>query len=481
MFWNRIIFFAALFILTIVLYIARKLKTISDLQKRNETLTDSLRKLDQQAKLILKNDMDIRFCQQEIDGPISKLNLIRKLMSSTLPLLNKEEIFAQINLGFIEELGFEKSLVLDFDNFETIQNKGFKPEEINLIKTILLPKKHLFKEKQIFAPESETSKIICAKLNIKNILIAPIKTENKIHGIFAAADLIDVILISEHIKESFLIICMYLAKCLDSIELFEQIYRTKEELENKIKNRTKELAASLKNVETISKTKSDFISSVSHELRTPLTSVKGFSWLLADEKFGKLPDEAKKRLNKIVENVDKLMDIVNTLLDISRIESGKMKINIIPHDCAFLIKSVAEFFEPQSQSKNITITLDIPESLPVYMDKNLIERVLINLLNNALKFTPEKGKIKISCQDKGQKAIIAVADTGYGISEEDLEKVFQEFYRVKDMEQKAIKGSGLGLSLVKKIIDSHKGKVWVESKLGEGTVFSFTLEKKKNG
>jgi signal transduction histidine kinase len=479
MFGNNLstIFFFALLIIFILFYIIKKLNTISTLKEENFNLNSSLEKLDQQAKIILKSDMDLKLYQQEIEAQGDKLNFLRKFISSSLPILSKDQLFLKIDNLLIERLGFKKGLLLDFDNLEKIYGMNFNSFETKTIVDIFFKNKSYLQEKEILTSESEIYKTLSAKLNIDNILICPIKTKNKVYNIFILAGLISSDFIKESTKEAFLILCMYLSKCLNNIELFEQIYQTKESLENKIKNRTKELAESLKAVETVSKIKSDFISNVSHELRTPLTSVKGFSSLLADEKFGKLPQEAKKRLEKVVENVDKLMDIVNTLLDISRIESGKIEINITSYDLVPLIKNITEFFEPQSHQKNIEIKIDTPESFNVYMDKNLIERALTNLINNAIKFTPEGGKIIISCKDNDQKALISIIDTGFGISKENLDKIFQEFYRVKGIEQKAIKGSGLGLSLVKKIIDSHKQKIWVESELDKGTTFSFTLEK----
>ncbi|MCF7873452.1 MAG: HAMP domain-containing histidine kinase [Candidatus Omnitrophica bacterium] len=469
------------FVLLIVfIYILKKTQTISDLKEENHNLSSTLEKLDQQAKIILKSDMDVKLYQQEIKDRGNKLNLLRRFISTSLPILSKNQLFSKIDNLLIEKFGFKKGLLLDFDSLEQLYKNNFDPVETQAIVNILLKNKSYLKEKKILTSESEICKTLSFKLHTKNILICPIKTKNKIYNIFIVAGLISSESIKESTKEAFLILCMYLAKCLDNIDLFEQIYQTKESLEKKIKNRTKELAKSLKTVETISKTKSDFISNVSHELRTPLTSVKGFSSLLADEKFGKLPQEASKRLKKIVENVDKLMDIVNTLLDISRIESGKIEINITLYDIVPLIKNIADFFEPQSNEKNIAIDIDTPETFNVYMDKNLIERVLTNLVNNAIKFTPEGGKIKISCKEKEEKALISIADTGFGISKENLDKIFQEFYRIKDVEKKSIKGSGLGLSLVKKIIDSHKQKIWVESELNKGTTFYFTLERGKN-
>ena len=193
------------------------------------------------------------------------------------------------------------------------------------------------------------------------------------------------------------------------------------------------------------------------------------------EKFGTLPGEARKRLIKIDENVNKLMAIVNTLLDISRIESGKMEVKIAPFEITKLIREVVDFLSPQAQAKRIELAFELPESLNAYLDKNLIERVLINLINNAIKFTLSGGKITLRCIREDKQAIVSVSDTGCGMKEDDLGKVFQEFFRTSHPSVTEIEGSGLGLSLVKRIIDIHKEKIWVESKLGKGTTFSFTL------
>jgi signal transduction histidine kinase len=136
---------------------------------------------------------------------------------------------------------------------------------------------------------------------------------------------------------------------------------------------------------------------------------------------------------------------------------------------------VVDLLLPQTQGKNISLHVDIPEKLSVLMDKNLIERVFINLINNAIKFTPQNGVITIRCTQNDERALISILDTGLGIPKHDLENIFQEFYRVDDPKHKEVKGSGLGLSLVKRIIETHKERIWVESEVGKGTMFTFTL------
>jgi len=467
-----LIFFVIIILL--ILYIINKMQNISILKKRLKHLDRTIGDLDEQAKLIIQSDMELKLSQQEIEDKLNKLTLIRNLIASSIYTLNKEELFLQINEKVINDLGFKKGLILDFDSLEARVNIGFNSNETATIKNMLRYKKEKFKEIQLLRPDSESYQQLLPGLKTESMLISPIKVREHIYSIFVVSGLLLHNDIEKPEEETFLIICMYLSQCFNNIGLFEDLYHTKDNLEKKVKERTNELVKSLREIEAISKTKSDFISSVSHELRTPLTSVKGFSSLLAEEKFGKLPPEAKKRLVKVDENVNKLMDIVNTLLDISRIESGKMEVKIAPCELTKIIKEVADFLGPQIEAKSLSLKLDMPKSLNVYMDKNLIERTLINLINNAIKFTPDKGKITVACKQNDNEAIISVSDTGCGIKKDDLEKVFLEFYRTETAGK--VTGSGLGLSLVKRIIDTHKEKIWAESRVDKGTTFYFTLK-----
>ena len=467
------VFFIVIVILAI--YLMKKMSDLSTLKAEAESLNETLRDLDQQAKLIIKSDMELKLYQREIEDEFNKLALIKSFILSSMHILDNEKIFTQIDRKVINDLGFKRGLILGFNDLGIKVNVDFGPKEIVAVKNTLQHKKEALKTAALLDQDSEICKQLVQEINLKDTLITAVKAREQVYAIFILSDL----LVSEKIKksegEACLILCMYLGRCLDNIELFESLYHSKDDLERKIKERTNELVKSLRAIQVANKAKSDFISSVSHELRTPLTSVKGFSSLLVDEKFGKLPPEAKERLTKIDDNVDKLMDIVNTLLDISRIESGKMEAKIAPYDIAQLAKDVTDFLSPQSQAKKISLALDFPEKVNAFLDKNLIERVLINLINNSIKFTPEGGAITVGCKKDEHAVTVSVADTGYGMEREDLEKVFQEFFRVNNPANQKIKGSGLGLSLVKRIIDTHKEKIWVESEVGKGTTFYFTL------
>lgn len=458
------------------LYLIAKMKTISALKENIADLTQTIKALDHQAKLIIKSDMELKLYQEEAEDKLNKFTLLKNLILSSVHILDKEKLFSQIDERIINELGFKKGLVVAFNDLSVITNCGFEVYEVDAIKKFLASKREVLRITALLTAESETASSLAASLKLKDFLIAPIRARENIYAIFFLSNLTTSGDIKRGEKEIFSIICMYLGQCLDNIQIFEELYHAKDDLERKIKERTTELIKSLREIETISKMKTDFISSVSHELRTPLTAVKGFSSLLAEEKFGKLPEEAKRRLEKIDENVNKLVEMVNTLLDIAHIESGRMEVKIAPSDIVKLIREVTEFLLPQLQAKEISLGVHTPESLIVYMDKNLIERVLLNLINNAVKFTPQKGTITIGCKLEIDHAVISIADTGYGIEKENLDKIFQEFFRVDNPINRELRGSGLGLSLVKRIIDTHKGNIWVESEIGKGSTFYFSLK-----
>lgn len=445
-----------------------------------EYLETSVKNLDHQAKLIIKNDIELKLYQDAVNDKLKKLSFLKNFISASLNILDRERLFSQINRKVIQSMKFEKACIVAFQDLNTIVNLGFTSQQLTSLKRFIEKNKNIFSSTPLISSNSEIAQELKKEFSAQEFLISPIVSGAQIYAIFCLYKCILPEGMGEAEGEVFSIICMYLGQCLDNIKLFEALYRAGEELESKIKEKTFELTKTLKEIENISRMKSEFISSVSHELRTPLTSIKGFSSLLVGEKFGQLPQPAKERLKKIDENVNKLVDMVNTLLDISHIEAKKMEVKIAPSDICKLIRDVVDFLMPQAESKSISLIAHTPPTLMVFMDKNLIERVIINLVNNAIKFTPPQGKVEVRCEREGSKVKVLVADTGYGIPRLDLENIFREFYRVDEPKHREIKGSGLGLSLVKRIIETHKEKIWVESEVNKGTTFYFTLRVAEN-
>lgn len=468
------------FVVALAITLVIKIKSSRELKKDNQKLKKEISNLDNQAKLIVQNDMELKIYQEEAEDKLTKLRLLRKLIGSSISTLDKKELFSKLDEEFINNLGFRKALLIMYRSNDPILNINFTGEETQVFKRIIDPANKIMDTLGVITNEDlqdkQQIKTLFRYLTFKDFILAPVTMGNKIQAIFILAKTTLPSGITNAEKELLSIICMYLSQALDNIKLFESLYKAGEELENKIKEKTSALQKTLAEVQEINKRKTSFISGVSHELRTPLTSIKGFSSLLVAEKFGKLPPKAKKRLERIDSNADKLVNMVNTLLDISRIESKRIEVNIAPGDLTQIVKDVEELLVPQMEQKNIQFKRNIPEKAEVYLDNNLIERVFINIINNAIKFTPEGGSIKVAVYKEQTRCIVAISDTGYGMTKEDCQKIFGEFYRATNITDRKIVGSGLGLSLVKQIIDTHNQKIWVESELDKGTTFYFTLK-----
>jgi len=226
----------------------------------------------------------------------------------------------------------------------------------------------------------------------------------------------------------------------------------------------------------VDRMKTQFVSMVSHELRTPLTSIKGFTEMILDEDAGEINDEQREFLGIVEANADRLIALVNDLLDISRIESGRVELKLEEADInemmSIVVATMEHLIEEKSQTLEVIVAQDLPQ---VELDRGRIIQVLTNLVSNAYKYTQEGGHIRLSAELSGRFVRFAVTDNGFGISEKDQKKLFTRFFRVDSALTREIGGTGLGLNIVKTIIEMHGGDVIVDSKLGAGSTFAFTL------
>lgn len=228
----------------------------------------------------------------------------------------------------------------------------------------------------------------------------------------------------------------------------------------------------LRRLESVRK---DFVANVSHELRTPITNIKGYAETLLE---GALNDKANAEdFTKIIySESERLAKLVEDVLDLSRIESGKMEFIFKEQNIKELVSRVEKGLGKQIENKRITFKNEIPDTIgDVTFDATSIAQVLLNLIENAIKYNKENGTVTVSAVSKGSGIEVSISDTGIGIPEDDLPRVFERFYRVDKAHSREIGGTGLGLSIVKHIIQAHKGEVYVTSKLGEGSTFRFTL------
>jgi len=470
-------------------FLLSKVQKLKEKDRQIEALKNSLEEMDEQAKLIMRTDMELNKTQEELDKKISGLDILQKLSRDISTTLEEKQIFKKISNEYLEELGFEKSLAFLWNGlkreFQPCLNLGYEDIESEKIKTAVNANKDYYLDlihsgktaSSVFVPNDFLTKDKLYQLfQVRSFIICPILAQEGDQGfIFVGTQNIETC-ITEGEQELITILANQIGQTLDNARLFEKTWRSQQELEIKVEERTRQLTQALEEVGKISKRKSDFISSVSHELRTPLTSIKGYAAILLAGKLGSVPDEIRNRLEKINRHSDELVHMVNDLLDISRIESGKVNMNMETLELKYIADKVADLLSEQLKTKNIAFTSDIPEDCDkILADRSQIERVFINLVGNALKFTPENGKISINAHRSGRVIQINVTDTGFGIPEDAQEKLFEEFFRVENTINQEVKGTGLGLSLVKHIIEAHQGRIWVKSKLSEGSTFSFTL------
>jgi len=217
----------------------------------------------------------------------------------------------------------------------------------------------------------------------------------------------------------------------------------------------------------------DFISNVSHELRTPLAALKALTETL---QAGALDDRpaARRFLGQMETEVDSLSLMVNELLELSRIESGRVPLNIVPTQPQDIIAPAAERLRLQAERLGLSLFVDCPDDLPLVLaDAVRIQQVLVNLLHNAIKFTPPGGRVSVKVTSQEKEMRFAVEDTGIGIAGEDIPRIFERFYKVD--RSRATTGTGLGLAIARHLVEAHGGRIWVESEVGKGSVFYFTI------
>jgi signal transduction histidine kinase len=464
-----------------------KLEEIKQMKAAHQKLMRSFNDLDEQAKLIVKTDLELNKAQEELEKRLQGLNTLQKFSKDISKTLDEKDIFERVSLQMIYEIGFSRALVMSYDDKKKIRvrvNLGIPEDRIQHIVGQLDRDDHFktaLKEGHTFSSincSKQTKEKIVQLFGLEHFILTPIPMQNDNGGMLFVGNRYSSPAVTEGDEELISIFANQIGQSLDNAQLFEQVFRSTQMLESKVKERTKELESALEKVKLISKQKSEFISSVSHELRTPLTSIKGYASILIAGKIGEIPVAVKDRLAKINTHSDNLVKMINDLLDIARIESGRADLKYVMQPIKPLIDNVADLLTPQVTARDLTIKVSLPPDVPdVCIDRNHAERVFINLVNNAIKFTSAKGVITIAAKEELDNGmmVLSVSDTGIGIKEDDLLKLFEEFYRVDNEINASVKGTGLGLSLVKQIVEAHGGRVWVTSKVGVGTSFHFTL------
>ena len=240
------------------------------------------------------------------------------------------------------------------------------------------------------------------------------------------------------------------------------------------------LAAANDELKELDRLKSDLLANVSHELRTPLTAIKGYTDYILERKLGSITEKQEKGLVVVQRNLERLSKTINALLDFSRMDVGRIALNLQPFALSPLLDQIVTGLRSELEKKGLKLTAEIERGLPpVIGDREKLSAVLENLIINALKFTPEGGRITVSAKRAGTaarpSALIRVSDTGVGIAADQIAKIFNRFHQVDTSTTRRFGGVGLGLAIVKSILEAHGTTVTVETELGRGTTFGFVL------
>jgi GAF domain-containing protein/anti-sigma regulatory factor (Ser/Thr protein kinase) len=238
----------------------------------------------------------------------------------------------------------------------------------------------------------------------------------------------------------------------------------------------REIEDKSRQIEAANRHKSEFLANMSHELRTPLNAIIGFSEVLGERLFGELNEKQAEYTDDILSSGRHLLSLINEILDLSKVEAGRMELQLATFDLPLAIENARTFVRERATTHGITLDVAVDDRLGDFIgDERKIKQILLNLLSNAVKFTPEGGRIGIDARQSNGSVEISVCDTGIGIALEDQPKVFEEFRQVGSDYAHKVEGTGLGLTLAKKFVELHGGKIWVESEAGKGSTFIFTL------
>lgn len=426
----------------------------------------------QPLKEIIKKVTD-RFLYKSQYKPNFLLSELNTTMVQTVEL---DSLMEKILVEIVKGMHLVKGGIVLFENGQISEKKM-----IECVIDEKLEKENLFelaKHKRIIIYQEEENQALKDSLEQLDIGIAiPVYTGETIHGLVLLGDKKNGEIFTEEDIEFIELFVPNFAIATENARAFEKIKDFTTTLKSKVDEQTHDLQVANENLKDLDKLKDEFVAVASHELRTPMTVIRGNLWLIF--KTDKtLSDDTKERLRVSSESAQHLIALVNEILDVSSIEGNKIQLKAEKINIDSFVKQVGKEISPLAHEKKISLSVAIDDnSLYAYADPQKIKQVLVNLLGNAIKFTKEQGEITISAEHKDGFVAISVKDTGTGIKEEDIPKLFTKFGKLETSFSKSsnVKGAGLGLYICKKLVEMSGGTISVKSNLGEGSVFSITL------
>lgn len=411
-------------------------------------------------------------CAQTISGEIVLRNLLKKLLLMVLESAGAQK-------GFLC-LRSEKGLVIEAE-------RASEDKEIRVMQSTLIEERGELSpavvnyvlrsgESVVLDDAADQANFVDDSyiLNIrpKSILCAPLIYKAETKGIVYLENNVSAGAFTKARVGLVKVLCSHAAIALENARIYEQ-------LEQRVADRTRDLEEAKNQAERANRSKSAFLANMSHELRTPLNAILGFSELLQDGFLGNLSPKQTECVTHIFESGRHLLELINEVLDLSKIESGKMELQLSPMRLDQLLESCIILLREKALKRSLHLDLSISGDLvevEIMGDQVKLKQIIFNLLSNAAKFTPPHGKITLAATRQDDQLLVTVKDTGIGIKAEDLERIFEVFQQVESSYARREEGTGLGLALSKSLVELHGGRVWVESEgEGRGSKFSFAI------
>lgn len=418
------------------------------------------------------------------------------LFSSTF---DREELLTNVLDTIVRDLHYDRAMIAQFDRVRRVSHdfrvRGMPQEVAEFLRT---------QEVSVSDPDSVEGKVLLrsepvltnnihdiwdqlhpfnqklvSMVQVKSFITVPLKTQDAVIGSLSVDRTHDQALTQDDL-DVLVTLASQVAIALDNAHAYREIAALNAGLETRVQERTAELEAANARLKQMDRLKSQFLAHVSHELRTPLTSIVGFADNMIEGLVGSLNMKQEQYLTRIKANGTRLARMITDLLDLSRVEAGKMILSFDYVVLPAVVTDVIEQLRPLVTAKHLHLELQsLDPALQVWADHDRLSQILTNLIDNAIKYSPDGGRISVELSTPDQEmARIVVGDTGQGIPAEALPKLFDPFFRVQQHERSHAKGLGLGLAIVKDLVDLHGGTISVQSTLHEGTQFSFTLPRR---
>jgi two-component system, sensor histidine kinase and response regulator len=446
------------------------------------------------TKALQKRDQAISTQIDTIRRQVKQLSALNQAGAAITSTLDLDRLLTSVLQLLIETVGFTRMLLMLYDSERQVAygartagvpedvaksaqeieipvqgDEGFQAELLIRGKAVLVPNIDLVTDR-IYPPLLR----LMRQVGGISFVCAPFKSQQRIHG-FIAADRGTVRCTQEDL-DLITTIASDVAVAIDNAKAYHQLEQFTQTLEQRVRERTEELQSANVRLRELDRLKSAFVSIVSHELRTPITSIKGYVENMLDGLAGSLTDKQLHYLTRVRYNTDRLTRMINDLLDLSRIEAGRLELRLEAVALPVKVHNVVEGVQRVAGEKGLTVRQELQAGLPLVRgDRDKLYQILTNLIQNAIQFTPKGGEVVVRCEVRDPDYIqVCVADTGCGIPPHELDKIFDRFFRGETVSTEA-RGAGLGLAITKSLVELHGGRIWVESTVGEGSQFYFTL------